>query len=123
MSEELSEGADEINTSSTQVEQLVVYPDLYYQVRYSWDNSENFAGLNFIAHHIQSLIQDERGIEVVDELDEDKVLEGHVKFDGCMNVEMGKGYAHFCGRFQTRQYGQLFERIYDKAKEVGCDDN
>lgn len=105
------------------VEQLVVYADIYYQVKYWWNNSEDFAGLNFIAHRIRSLVENEQGVEMPDEIDEEKVLEGHVKFDGCMNVQLEEGYAHFCGRFATKQYGELFNRIYDKAKEVGCDDD
>ena len=74
-----------------QVEQLVVYADIYYQVKYWWNNSEDFAGLNFIAHRIRSLVENEQGVEMPDEIDEEKVLEGHVKFDGCMNVQLEAG--------------------------------
>lgn len=102
------------------IEQLVIYPEIYYQVKYWWDDSNGFTGLNFIAHRIRSLVENEKGVEVPDEIDDEKCLEGHLKFDGCMNVLLEQGYAHFCGRHQTKQYCELFNKIYGKAKELGC---
>ena len=97
----------------------LVYADIYYQVEYAWKEGDGFCGLNFVAKQIRTLTMDDE----VDELDEGEVLNGFIRFDGCMNVLLQEGYSHFCGRKQTTQYAELFNRIYDKALEVGCSDD
>lgn len=94
--------------------------DIWYQVVYEWE--DNFLLLNFVAYRIESTILNNENQEVPHEINQDRCLEGAIKFDGCMNVIMQKGYSHFCGRNQTKQYGELFNKLYDKAKEIGCDD-
>ena len=100
--------------------EIINYNDIWYQVHYKWEANKSF--LEFVAYKIESMIEKE-GNDIPYEVSKDESLNGDIKFDGCMNVIMEKGYAHFCGRSQSNQYGKLFDKIYDKAKEIGCDDN
>jgi hypothetical protein len=105
------------------VEQKVVYEEIWFQVEYSWENSDDFAGLYFIATKILELAGSSEEEMKENKLEKEPMLVGHIKWDGCMNVQMQSDYVHFCGRYMSKQYGELFNKLYDKAKEVGCNDN
>ena len=98
--------------------ETITYPDIWYQVAYTWEPAETL--LYFKATKIRAM--DEENLSN-SELEDEISADGYVKFDGCMNVKLDQGYAHFCGRYQTKQYAQLFDKIYDKALEIGCSDD
>ena len=104
------------------MEQKVAYEDIWFQVDYSWDNSEEFDGLYFTATKILSIVLSGENEDDKNGLETEPMLVGHIKWDGCMNVKMQEGYVHFCDRDIAGQYGELFNKLYDKAVEVGCED-
>ena len=95
--------------------------DIWYRVIYKLDESVS-SNLYFTAYKAKEMSIDKDGNDIITEVDTDKSLDGWVKFDGCMNVEFESGIAHFCGRYYTKQFGLLFDKIYDKAQELGLDD-
>lgn len=99
------------------MKEIVNYIDIWYQVTY--ERGED-TYLRFIANKILSM---QGNSDIPLEIEEVPCLDGYVKFDGCMNVLFEKGLAHFCGRYQTQQYGELFNKIYDKAIELGMSDD
>lgn len=105
------------------VREKLVYEDIWFQVEYSWENSEDFAGLDFIATKISGMVGSSEEEMKENELEKEPMLVGYIKWDGCMNVQMQQGYVHFCGRNMSKQYAELFDKLYDKAKEVGCSDD
>lgn len=102
------------------ITEIINYTDIWYQVTYTWDTE--ISSLHFVAYRINSMKEDNNGVETPCEISDSKTLDGYVKYDGCMNVQLEDGYAHFCGRYQSNQYGELFNKIYDKAKSIGLDD-
>jgi hypothetical protein len=45
-------------------------------------------------------------------------VSGHVRSDGCMNVDFDEPMMlHFCSRKQAGAVGRLLERLYDLARE------
>lgn len=102
------------------VEQKKVYKDIWFQVEYSWDNSDDFDGLDFTATRISSITGTKEGDC---EFERQPMVVGYIKPDGDMTLlHMKMGNVYFGGRYMTKQYGELFDKLYDKAKEVGCSD-
>lgn len=94
--------------------ETIVYSDIFYLVVYTYE--EGVRGLKFTAQRIRTLLFDNS----IDELDEGNVLDGYVKFDGCINTLLEEGYAHYCGMRGITEYFELIIRICNKARELGC---
>jgi hypothetical protein len=86
-----------------QIEEQITYEDIFTSITYTWDNSEDFDGLHFSALW-----------------NYDYMINGHVKYDGCMNAQWDNNI-HFCGNYMSKQISLLFDKIYEKAKIVGCE--
>ena len=56
-----------------QIEEQITYEDIFTSITYTWDNSEDFDGLHFSALW-----------------NYDYMINGHVKYDGCMNAQWDK---------------------------------
>lgn len=97
--EELKELADE----SILKRQRVVYKKIGYIIDFSWKPEPELSFLNF------EVSSDGKNI----------VMEGYIKWDGCINFQTGFGYVHFCNKEETKTFNTLFDKIYEKAKGLG----
>jgi hypothetical protein len=96
---------------------IIDYPDIWYQVKYNFIEDES--RLEFEAFRIHGLADGTS--ENPHDVEKENMIKGYVKFDGCMDVDSNS--MHFCGRYMTKQFGELFDKIYDKAKELGLEDD
>lgn len=99
----------------------VIYSDINYLVDYSWNSEPEFIGIDFKAFKVISLSDEEfSGSSLRTEIS--PTLFGNVKWDGCLNFQIkNNGSIHFCDKELTKKFTMLFDKIYEKAKEVGCD--
>lgn len=94
----------------------VTYRDIWFQVEYTWDDGDT--RINFGAYKIISFT--DHSEKEVSELGREYFIGGYVKWDFCMEFHM-RERQYFSGRYMSRQFGELFERIYDEVKDIGKD--
>ena len=99
--------------------QTVVYEDIWFQVDYTWENSEDCAWIDFVATKIEGMVV---GSSDENKLAEQVMLEGCVKWDGEMVLNVLEPLA-FSNREMKNQFTDLLDKVYNKAVKVGCLDS
>src|ERR1700728_3983337 len=98
--------------------ETVNYPDIWYQVKYTFE--EDDMRLLFEASQAEEQGKSNDGDITLNGFSLYPEIKGFVKFDGCMEIYSSN--ICFSGRYMTKQFGELFDKIYDKAKELGLED-
>jgi hypothetical protein len=59
---------------------------------------------------------------VYDPMEAERYIDGHVKWDGCSNINFGDessdGYMHFCGREGIEQMSKVLLRVFARCGEL-----
>jgi len=84
------------------------YPKAWWMVEYYKDDTF----IEFEATKIEALDEE---VPEKSKLEEVPSLTGHIKWDGCCNLDWNE---HICGLYHVEQLKDVMEEIYHHAREV-----
>lgn len=88
------------------------------------EDARDVYSIDFVMYHVGENVWSEAEQDWVPELDDEDVIEGHLKWDGCLNWRC-EGYMHFCMHYSAEQMFECFKQLRLHAKElmplyIGC---